>query len=162
MNRWLYIDAMKYEDTKTTLEEVALQIESELDASKPVCVIGEYQVPADFMQESYCPSWSKKYMLTEWIVNLIDESIFDSYCSEYGYAFAETPRLSFITWGSTAFFGFDRELVKFWNMHGHAFTEDGNIDHYNAAKERMKDGPVWPKKGSVVEMEDHIVVNFGY
>ena len=162
MNRWFYIDYLKYEDTKNTLEEVALVIERDCDVSKPICVIGNYETPESLLQEAYCPSWSKKYLLTEFLVKRVDESLFEEYNTPYGYAFVETPRLSFINWGATAFYQFDRELIKFWKMHGFTFREDSNLEHYKAAKEMMKDGQAWPKEGSVVEMEDHIVVNFGY
>ena len=161
MNRWFYIDHMKYEDTRNTLEEVALVIERECDASKPVCVIGQYETPQVLIQDAYCPSWSKKYLLTEFLVKKVDESLFEEYNTPYGYAFAETPRLSLISWGATAFYGYDRELIKFWKMHGYAFNEDSDQEHYVAAREMMKDGPVWPQEGSIVEMEDHIIVNFG-
>ena len=46
-------------------------------------------------------------------------------------------------------------------MHGFTFTEDGNLDHYRQAQKLMRDAPVWPKKGSIVEQEDYIIVNFG-
>lgn len=161
MNKWLYLDVMKYEDARRTMDEVALEIRRECDAYKPVCIIGHYQVPESLAQEAYCPSWSKKYLLAEFLVKKIDASLFEAYDTSYGYAFAETPRLSVINWGATAFFGYDREAVKFWKMHGITLYEDGNQEHYVEAAELMKDGPVWPQEGSVVELEDYIIVNFG-
>lgn len=161
MNRWLYVDAMKYEDTKRTLDAVALRIQEECDAGKPVCVIGHYQTPEGLISDVYCPVWSKKYTMIKWLVQGLDEELFAQYDTPYGYAAAETPQLSFINWGSTAFFGFDRELVKFWKMHGFSFVEDGNQTHYEEARELMKDGPVWPEEGSVLETEQYIIVNFG-
>ncbi len=161
MNKWLYVDALKYEDAKHTMDAVALKIMEECDESKPVCVIGHYETPQSLLEEVYCPSWSKKYRLVSFLVKGLDEELFDKYNTSAGYAAAETPKLSVINWGATAFYGFDRELIKFWKMHGYSFTEDGNQEHYVKAKELMKDGPVWPEDGSIVEMQDHIVVNFG-
>ncbi len=161
MNKWLYVDAMKYEDTKRTMQAVALEIIEECDESKPICVIGHYETPHSLLEDVYCPSWSKKYMLVSALVKAVDEELFYKYDSPKGYAAAETPQLSFVNWGATAFYQFDRELIKFWKMHGFSFAEDGNLEHYAAAKELMQNGPVWPKEGSVVEMEDHIIVNFG-
>lgn len=161
MNKWLYVDALKYENDKTVMENVALRIMEQCDVSKPICVIGEYQTPETLQEEAYCPSWSGKYRLVQALVNIVDKDIFEEYNSANGYAFAETPRLSFIEWGSVAFYGFDRELIKFWEMHGYQFREDGNMDHYTEARALMKDGPVWPQEGSIVELEDYIIVNFG-
>ncbi len=161
MNKWLYIDALKYENDKTVMENVALHIMEKCDANKPICIIGEYQTPEPLQEAAYCPSWSRKYSLVQTLVNVVDKDIFEEYNSPQGYAFAETPRLSFIEWGAVAFYGFDRELIKFWEMHGYQFVEDGNLAHYEEAKALMKNGPIWPQEGSIVEMDEYIIVNFG-
>lgn len=161
MNKWLYTDAQKYEDTKRTLDTVALSILENCDASKPVCIIGEYETPSGLIADAYCPVWSRKYKVVSSLVNLVNPQILEEFTGPQGYAFAETPQLSFIKWGATAFYGFDREIIKFWKMHGFSFSEDGNLQHYAEAGELMKDGPVWPAEGSIVELEDYIIVNFG-
>lgn len=161
MNRWLYVDALKYEDDRRTMDAVALYLMENCDITKPVCVIGERETPESLTAAAYCPGWSGKYRLVRSLVNVLDEDIFEAYDSPAGYAFAETPRLSFVKWGATAFYGFDRELIKFWKMHGFTLVEDGNLSHYEEAELLFEDGPAWPRKGSVVEQEDHIIVNFG-
>lgn len=162
MNRWMYVDAMKYQEDKRTMDSVALYIKENLDDSLPICVIGEYENDRSLLEDVYVPEWSKKYKLLQILVNAVDPDIFEKYNTPYGYAAAETPQLSMIKWGATAFYGFDRELIAFWKMHGFTFTEDGNIDHYYEAKALMENGPVWPQQGSIVQMEDYIIVNFGY
>lgn len=161
MNKWLYVDAMKYEDAKRTMDAVALEIMENYDASKPICVIGNYKTPASLTADAYCPSWSKKYWIVSTLVKALDEEIFEKYDFPEGYAAAETPRLSVIDWGATAFFHFDRELIKFWSMHGFTFTEDNNIEHYDEARELMEGKPAWPEAGSIVETDSYIIVNFG-
>lgn len=161
MNKWLYVDAMKYENDKAVMESVALHILENCDAGKPICVIGDYQTPMGLQKAAYCPEWSRKYRLVQRLVNIVDKDLFEEYNTPQGYAFAETPRLSFIDWGSTAFYGFDRELIKFWKMHGYEFTEDGNLAHYEEARQLMENGPVWPMEGSIVELDEYIIVNFG-
>ncbi len=52
-------------------------------------------------------------------------------------------------------------MIRFWEMHGFSFQEDNDTQHYKAAEELMRDAPVWPAKGSILEMEDYIIVNFG-
>ena len=161
MNKWLYIDAMKFEDDKRTAGAVALEIMRNCDEEKPICAVGRYLTPTALLDRLYTPSWSKKYMLTEWLVKAVDEEIFEKYDTPYGYAAAETPQLSLINWGTYAFFGTDRELIKFWKMIGFTFVEDGNSEHYQYARELMRTAPAWPKEGSIVEMDDYIIVNFG-
>lgn len=161
MNKWLLVDANKYEDDKRTMDMLAFQLMQGYDTDKPVCVIGNRPTPESLLEDVYTPDWSKKYDLVKWLVCAVDERIFEKYDTQRGYAVAESPQLSFINWGNKAYYGFDRELIKFWKMHGFTFTEDGDLDHYKKARKLMKDGPVWPQEGSIVEMEDHIIVNFG-
>ena len=161
MNRWMYLDAMKYEDAKRTMDSVALYIRQNLDDTLPVCVIGEYEVPEALAEEAYCPDWSKKYMLMEKLVSAVDTGLWEKYSTPEGYAAAETPLLSVVKWGARAFYGFGRELVKFWKMHGITLYEDGNQSHYEEAQKLFESGPVWPEEGSVVEADGYIIVNFG-
>ncbi len=161
MNKWLLVDAMKYEDDKRTLDALALELMAEYDTDKPICVIGNRQTPVSLLEDVYCPQWSKKYDLVKWLVCAVDVRIFEKYDTPEGYAVAETPQLSFINWANKAYYGFDRELIKFWKMHGFTFIEDGDLGHYREAQKLMQDAPVWPKKGSIVEREDYIIVNFG-
>lgn len=161
MNKWLYVDAMKYNDTKRTMSAVALKLMEDYNTSKPICVIGSYQTPQSLIEKVYCPTWSKKYWLIRQLVQAIDIEIFEKYNFPQGYAAAETPQLSFIYWGATAFYQTDRELIAFWKMHGFSFTEDGNLEHYEEARKQMREQPAWPQAGSIVEMEDYIIVNFG-
>ncbi|MBQ2803829.1 MAG: hypothetical protein IJF07_08025, partial [Lachnospiraceae bacterium] len=159
MNKWLYVDAMKYEDTKRTMDAVALYIQQNCDATKPICAIGNYQTPESLIEQAYCPTWSKKYAIISFLVKGIDEDIFEKYDTPSGYVAAESPLLSFINWGTVAFYQFDRELIKFWEMHGFSFEEDAI--HVDEAWKIMEDAPIWPAKGSIVEMEDYIIVKFG-
>ena len=161
MNKWLLIDVMKYEDDKRTLDALALELMAEHDVSKPICVIGNRETPVSLLEDVCTPEWSKKYALVKTFVCAVDERIFEKYDTDEGYAVAETPQLSFINWANKAYYDFDRELIKFWKMHGFTFKEDNNRDHYSQAKKLMKDAPVWPQKGSIVENKGYIIVNFG-
>lgn len=161
MNRWLYLDALKYEDTERTLEAVAQAIRQCEDPEKPVCIVGEYKVPRSLARQAVCPSWSRKYAIVEALVGGLDEDLWEKYRTEEGYVFAETPMLSFLEWGMTAFYGFDRQIIRFWEMQGYDFTEDNDLSHYAEAGEEMRDGPAFPEEGSVVEKEKYIIVNLG-
>lgn len=161
MNKWLLIDANKYEDDKRTLDALALELMRSYDVEKPICVIGDRATPESLLEKVYTPEWSKKYRLVQVLVCGIDERIFAKYDTPQGYAVAESPQLSFINWADKAYYGFDRELIKFWKMHGFTFTEDGNLAHYKEARKLMQGAPVWPQEGSIVELEEYIIVNFG-
>lgn len=161
MNRWLWMEALKYEDAKRTLSRVELVIARDCNPDKPVCMMGNYEIPEGILEDAYCPRWSKRYKLTQWLVKAVDVRIFEKYDTPAGYGAAETPRLNFINWGMEAFHTYDRELVKFCRMHGLMLEEDLNTEHYREAEEVMRDGPAWPEEGSVREMKDYIIVYFG-
>ncbi len=160
MNRWLYLESQKYENDKVVMNDVALYLQQNCDTSKPVCIIGHRKVPAAFLEDIATPAWSKKYMIVEKVVKAVDERIFDKYNTPYGYIAAETPVLSMLDWGATAFYHHDRELIKFWKMHGVTLNEDTDIDHYEEAGHLMEDAPSWPFPGSVAELDEYIIVKF--
>ncbi|MDR0949549.1 MAG: glucosyltransferase domain-containing protein [Lachnospiraceae bacterium] len=162
MNKWFYLDAVKYEDAKQTMESVSLYIQENCDSSKPVCVIGSYEIPQGLISSAYSPNWSKRTKLAKFlIVTLFGSEVWSDYETPHGYAVAETPLLSVIEWGTHAFQRLDTELAKFCDMHGIFFQADNNPSHYANALQTFAESPSWPQKGSVVEQEDHIVVNFG-
>lgn len=160
MNYWLKVDQDKYEDACRTADAVALEIISEYDESLPICIVGEYNVPTAIASKSYSPIWSKRTTIATWAIGLLDEEMVEDYMEPAGYRFAETPLLSVIKWGSVAFYATDIEMVKFWENRGFQFIVDRNPEHYLYGKKLLEEGmPSWPEKGSILQMEDCIIVN---
>lgn len=160
MNYWLKVDQDKYEDACRTADMVAYEIIRDYDETLPVCVVGTYAVPKAIAAKSYCPLWSKKYMIAEMMINIIDSEMLPSYIGPYGYRFAETPLLSVLDWGTWAFYRTDVELVKFWENRGYDLLEDRDIGHYEYANKLIENGmPSWPEEGSIIQMENYIIVN---
>ncbi len=161
-NYWLKVDQDKYQDALRTMDGLAIDIIENYDESLPICVVGEYEVPGAIASKSYTPTWSGKYVLASRLLSVFDESVQDKFIQEEGYLFTETPMLSVLKWGQTAFYGFDRELIKFWESMGYGFTEDGDLSHYEYANSLVEDGmPVWPNQGSIIELDTYIIVNLG-
>jgi len=162
MNRWLHVDAMKYEYEKDVMTGIAMDILEECDESKPVCVVGDFETPVGLIEDVYVPEWSKKNVIIKALINVLDEDIYHKYnVPGLGYATAETPQLSTINWGTYAYATPGRELIKFWKMHGFSFNWDSEISHYAAAEEMLQNQPAWPDPGYIVEMENYIIVNLG-
>lgn len=160
MNYWLKVDQDKYEDACRTADAVALEIIRDYDENLPICIVGEYNVPEAIASKSYCPTWSKRTTIATWAIGLLDEEMIQDYMEPAGYRFAETPLLSVIKWGSVAFYATDIEMVKFWKNRGFQFIVDRNPEHYLYGKELLEEGmPSWPEKGSILQMEDCIIVN---
>lgn len=161
LNKWFYVDYLKYEDAVRYTDEIALELERNYDTDKPILIVGSHNVPYEIVEEGYVPYWSKKYIVAGKIIEWLDPALLELYNTEYGYAYVQTPFLSVIEWGTTAFHHTDVQLIEFMNMHGHDLTADQTYGHYIEANELITDMPSWPKEGSIVDRGDHILVNLG-
>jgi len=160
MNRWFYVDYMKYEAAKETVNRIACELEKKFGSeNKPVLFTGNYQIPQDLVQAAYVPYNSETfYRMKRW-TDPIDEHLLEKFYRDYGVWVAQTPALSVIEWGRYAFDS-DAELARFFHMHGHALQPYLLIGNYEAAEIYSLELPEFPQEGSIVDMGDYIIVHF--
>ena len=160
LNKWFYIDELKYEDAKNTVNEVAYELEKSFDTTKPVVFTGKYLVPQGIIQDAFVPYNSKTFYQIYRLTSILDEHLLEKFnYGNYGVWVAQTPALSVIDWGRDAF-GTDAELVRFFNMHGHSLVPMTDESVYEAAELYSIDLPTFPQEGSIVDMGDYIIVHF--
>lgn len=160
LNKWFYIDELKYEDAKNTANEVAYELEKSFDTTKPVVFTGKYLVPQGIVQDAFVPYNSKTFYQIYRLTSILDEHLLEKFnYGNYGVWVAQTPALSVIDWGRDAF-GTDAELVRFFNMHGHLLVPMTDESVYEAAELDSIDLPIFPQEGSIVDMGDYIIVHF--
>lgn len=160
MNRWFYVDHMKYEAAKETMSRIAHELKSNFaSVDKPVLFTGTYQIPRDLIQAAYVPYDSETfYRMRRW-TDPIDEHLLEKFYRDYGVWVAQTPALSVIEWGRYAF-DTDEELVRFFRMHGQELLPYLQPENYAAAEVYSLDLPGFPQEGSIVDMGDYIIVHF--
>lgn len=160
MNQWFYIDQLKYEDAKNTVNRIAYDLERDFDLTKPVIFTGAYKVPQSIIQLAYVPYGSKTFYKMNRITSMIDPHLLEKYYREYGVWVAQTPELSVIQWGTDAFEN-NGELAKFFSMHGHFFRPVMDLEKIEAAQLLSHDMglPSFPQRGYIVDMGDYIIVN---
>ncbi|MCM1063921.1 MAG: glucosyltransferase domain-containing protein [Eubacterium sp.] len=160
MNRWFYVDHMKYEAARETAARIACELERQYGTvDKPVMFTGTYQIPRGLIQDAYVPYGSETfYRMKRW-ADPIDGHLLEKFYREYGVWVAQTPALSVIDWGRYAF-GTDEELIRFFRMHGHELQPYLSQEDYAAAETYSLDLPKFPQEGSIVDMGDHIIVHF--
>ncbi|MCM1541497.1 MAG: glucosyltransferase domain-containing protein [Blautia sp.] len=160
MNRWFYVDYMKYEAAKETAGRIACELEREYGTvDKPVMFTGTYQVPRGLVQDAYVPYNSETfYRMKRW-TDPVDEHLLDKFYRDYGVWVAQTPALSVIDWGRYAF-DTDEELIRFFHMHGYELHPYLAQENYAAAETYSLDLPEFPREGSIVDMGDYIIVHF--
>lgn len=164
MNKWFYVDYLKYQDTLRVMENIADDLRKEFDTSKPVIFRGAYKVPYEIASEAYIDFDTWQYRAICCLTNPFDEHIKEKYYAENtaAYVFAEMPVVSTLQWGVTAFDGTSQQLINFWRMHG--------FDGFSCVKDlavieeaeniRLKEQmPGYPQEGYIKEYNDYIIIN---
>ena len=145
------------------MDQIAYDLEKDYDTSKPIVFRGGYTVPFAICGDAYVSFSSPEY---QWICRLtdpIDTHLKEKYFAPIGYQFAESPAISVLQWGVTAFDGTSTQLIEFWKMHGHdSFHCVTDLARMEEAEQIRKDTnmPGYPKDGYIMECEDYIIVNF--
>lgn len=162
MNRWFYIDFKKYQNAAEVMEQVAYDLQKDYDVSKPLIFRGAYKVPFCIIEDAYLPFSSWQYNLIVRLTDPIDVHLKEKFYDRNHMAFAETPAISTLQWGVTAFDGTAAQLFRFWEMHGiEGFICETNLDVIDEAEQvrtanRM---PCYPKDGYIMECDDYIIIN---
>ena len=159
MNKWFYVDYLKYEDAKNTMNQIAYELEKNYDTSKPVVFTGTYQIPRSIIADAYVEYGSETYYKMLRLTSLVDEHLLEKFNRDYGVWVAQTPSLSVLDWGRYAFDN-DEELIRFFSMHGHELQPLLDTDAYGPAEEYSLELPSFPREGSIVDMGEYIIVHF--
>lgn len=159
MNRWFYVDYMKYEAAKDTASQVAYELQKHFDTSKPVVFTGTYEAPKGIIQDAYVEYNTPTYYKMKRITDMVDKDLLDKFNCSYGVWVAQTPSLSVIDWGKSAF-GNDEELVKFFSMHGYELQPMLDEAVYSVAEQYSVNLPEFPAEGSIVDKGEYIIVHF--
>ena len=158
MNRWFYVDYLKYEDAINTMNQIAYELEREYDISKPVVFTGIYEVPKSNIEDAFVDYGSETFYKMKRLTDLVDEHLLEKYYRNYGVWVVQTPSLSVIDWGRYAF-DTDEEMARFFAMHGHTIKPLLDTSLYEGAEVYSASLPKFPVKGSIVDMGDYIIVH---
>ena len=161
MNKWFYVDYLKYEDAKNVINTIAYELEKNYDVSKPVIFVGRYEIPHSIVEGACLELNSEDFFKVRKLADKLDEHLKEKYYQNGYYCFAETPFLSVLKWGVDAFDSTNIELFNFLEMHGHSFVMEKELEKYREAREYTGTMPVWPRDGYIRETENYIVVKLG-
>ncbi len=159
MNKWFYVDDMKYRDAVNTIHQVAHELEKGYDLSKPVVFAGVYEVPSTIVDDAYVDFGSETFFKMKRLTDIIDEHLLEKYYRNDGVWVAQTPALSVIDWSRRAF-ETNQELVKFFAMHGHTIQPLMDKSLYDAIETQGLTMPVFPQEGSILDAGEYIIVHF--
>lgn len=159
LNRWFYVDDMKYQNAKELVSQIAWELERGYDTSKPVVFTGTWEVPKGIVGDAYVEYGSETFYRMKRITDRIDEHLLEKFYRPYGVWVAQTPALSVIDWGHYAFDS-DGELVSFFAMHGHELTPFTDAAVFEEAEAASAGLPHFPREGSIVDQGEYIIVHF--
>ncbi len=160
MTQWFYVDYMKYEDAKNTVNLISYELEKHYDTTKPVVFVGNYTIPEHIVEKMYVPYDSDTYQTIAGILDIMDPNLKTCFAMPFGYSLSSEAVYSVLTWGNIAFEVWDKETHEFFAIHGHEFRRIMNPEDCREIQAQHADLPGWPKEGSIVETKEYIVVKF--
>lgn len=161
MTQWFYVDYMKYEDARNTVNQIAYELERNYDVEKPVVFVGNYTIPENIVDKMYVDYDSETYTCIARILDVMDPNLKTCFAMPNGYSLSSEAVYSVFTWGNIAFEGWDKETHQFFAMHGHRFQRIENPEQCRDIQAQYKDLPGWPREGSIVDTDEYIIVHFG-
>lgn len=157
MNKWFYVDWLKYESAVNLAGQISLTLEKDFDLSKPVVFIGNYTPPKSIIKDAYVEYGTETFFKMKRLTDPVDEHLLEKFYREYGVWVAQTPALSVYEWGVNAF-GTDEELARFFAMHGLYVTPNTNPEYFEEASEYFLNMPAFPKEGYIEDRGEYIIV----
>ena len=161
MTQWFYVDYLKYEDAKNTVNQISYELEREFDTEKPVVFVGNYTIPKNIISKMCVEYDTKEYKMISGILDIMDPNLKNCFVIQDSYSLSSEAMYSVFTWGNIAFEVWDKETHEFFAIHGHAFERIMEPEKCREIQAQYWELPNWPKEGSIVETDEYIVVKFG-
>lgn len=161
MTQWFYVDYLKYEDAKNTVNQISYELEHNYDTSKPVVFTGNYSIPKEIVSKMYVDYDSESYAAIAAILDVMDPNLKTCFAMPDGYSLSSEAVYSVFTWGNIAFEVWDKETHNFFAGLGHSFERIMDPALCREIQSQYLELPGWPLEGSIVETQDYIVVKFG-
>lgn len=157
MNKWFYVDWLKYESAVNLAGQIDTELKKDFDTSKPIVFIGNYTPPESIIGDAYVKYGTETFFKMKSLTDPIDEHLLEKFYRDYGVWVAQTPALSILEWGLNAF-GTDEELARFFAMHGMDIKANTNQAYFAEASEYFLNMPVFPQDGSIEDRGEYIIV----
>lgn len=126
----------------------------------PVVFVGKYEMPDELKERAYLLYDSDRYNKISKSFNLDKTRAWYFYCDEYGYQLYDVGHVDPLSWACYADPGYGNgEVVDFCNMNGMNVQKLNNPDWEKINKNSPE--AIWPESGSVVMVDEFVVVRIG-
>ncbi len=161
LNQYFYFDTLKSNNDERVCTQVAYEITKNCDTSKPVVFVGEYEMPEAYRNWVFLPLDSAAYQELGNKLDLFQKLAFYNYVdNRYGYALYEIGSQDPLAWMQWCEKGEGSQLYLYMEMLGFKFQR-ATKEMCEEKEQLTENYPVFPKEGSVVELEDCIIVKMG-
>lgn len=159
LHKWFYLNNLRYEEEKNTVIAIGNKLEAEYDITKPVIFTGSVSVSNKITEATCLRADSFSGKIIKKVASMASVGAYD-FDAEYILKYPETNVNSYLAWALYAFPLDDAanpELIKMFKYFGYDI-KGANKALYKKAIEENKDLKKWPKKGSIVETKEYILV----
>lgn len=157
LNHWFYLEHIKYEYQLELTNQIYAELSEEYDLEKNIVFIGDMLLPETLAGCNHVKYESKEYQVIETLEEQFKITLSSRFFDSYGYVYNEVPDLMLYRWGQDAFEEGSTEIAKFFAMHGYKISP-GTLGNWYEAKVLGEELPCFPKKGSMIEYNDYIIV----
>ena len=158
LHKWFYLNVRRYDYEKNVAIAVGQELQKSYDLNKPVIFMVSQDIPADIKEKTYVQNNTWQAELVKALAKVWNISYKDLGDDRYWLKINETNVASYLAWGIAAFGEPNTEILKFFHYLGYDLKR-GNIKMYLEATEAIKNMPVFPTEGSIIEKEDYIIVH---
>lgn len=133
---------------------------NEKHIDKPVVFVGKYEMPNELKERAYFLYDTEWYNRVSEMFNLKNTKAWYYYCDDYGYQLYDVGHVDPLSWACYANPGRENgEVYDFFEMNGMEIkqTEIPDWDEIN----KYRPDKTWPESGSVVTLDDCVVLRIG-
>lgn len=164
LNKYFYVDELKNKNDENVCREIALELMTNYDVTKPVAFVGEYEMPEAIRKYVYVDINSEEFEKLSQTFNFSKRIGFYNYVdNSFGYKIFEIGSqdpLTWMTWADLDVKSDNIEIYRYFNMLGYSFVP-ATKEQIEQAKDMTENGTVWPQNGSITETEEMIIVRIG-
>lgn len=160
LNKYFYINYVRYEQEKISLISIAERLKNECDIEDKsvIFIVNEYKPSKYIVENIFTETSTLRAKIANTIIKTVDSEN-TTYSEEYRYI--DKPMQSninsYLTWGTYAFREVNTEIFKWLSMLGYDDFKQGTIEQVYEILKKMKEGEIIDNK-SIIEEEEYIVV----
>lgn len=164
LNRYFYMDHLKYENDKTVCQNIGQDLYSGFDIKKPVAFVGEYMMPDAIRDYCYVSLDSKDYEKLSKTLNFSLRLGFYEYVdNDYGYRIYEIGSqdpLAWMRWAVLDEASKEKEIYKYMRTLGYSLNQASD-EQIERAQKMVANSSEYPLAGYITETDDMIIVKLG-